>query len=77
MVRQTHEPTSIDTAPAPAGAARAGDVPDRVLVARVRRGDPDAFGDLVERYSTMVTGLCRRFMADHHDALDVAQDAFL
>jgi RNA polymerase sigma-70 factor (ECF subfamily) len=51
--------------------------PDVVLVARCRRGDEGAFGDLVEKYQHLVYGLIYRLAADRTRADDLAQDVFL
>jgi RNA polymerase sigma-70 factor (ECF subfamily) len=49
---------------------------ERDLVARCRQGDESAFGELVERYSPMVTALAAR-LVDAQRADDVAQEVFL
>jgi RNA polymerase sigma-70 factor, ECF subfamily len=50
---------------------------DRVLVDAIRRGDRDAFADLVERDGRAVYRACLRVLGRPHDAEDVAQESFL
>ncbi len=47
------------------------------LILRCRRGDPDAFDELVERYQSRVYSLAYRLLGDADEAFDVAQEAFL
>lgn len=41
-----------------------------------RRSEP-AFAELIQRHGNMVHGVCRRVLADHHEAQDVTQAVFL
>jgi RNA polymerase sigma-70 factor (ECF subfamily) len=50
---------------------------ERAALEAARAGDREAFGLLVERYQRDVYRLCYRYVNDHHDASDLAQDAFL
>lgn len=51
---------------------------DEVLVARVRAGDVDAYGEIVRRYRTPLIAHARRLLAGTgHDPEDVVQDALL
>ncbi len=50
---------------------------DQDLVARVQRGDKSAFDVLVIRYQQRVINLIMRFIPNHAEALDVAQEAFI
>ena len=50
---------------------------DRALIEACQRGDREAFGQLVERYQRDVYRLCFRYVNDHHDANDMAQEVFL
>ncbi len=50
---------------------------DAELVQRCRAGDPDAWGELVDRYSRYVYAICiRGFRLSEEDAEDVFQDVF-
>jgi RNA polymerase sigma-70 factor (ECF subfamily) len=51
--------------------------PDRALVEQTRRGEVDAYGELVRRYQTSVFNVCYRLLGERQDAEDLAQDAFL
>jgi RNA polymerase sigma-70 factor (ECF subfamily) len=50
---------------------------DRDAIEASRRGDGEAFGRLVEQYQRDVYRLCFRYVNNHHDASDLAQEAFL
>ena len=50
---------------------------DAEVIRRVRAGDSDAFGVLVDRYGARIQRLVRGFVRNEEDARDVAQDAFL
>jgi RNA polymerase sigma-70 factor (ECF subfamily) len=58
---------------------RASDESDREreLLTRVREGDRDAFGELVERYLQRAMALAMRLLRHREDAEDLVQDAFL
>lgn len=47
------------------------------LVARCLAGCESAYREFVERYETLVFGVCLRSLGDRHDAEDVAQEVFL
>ena len=50
---------------------------DGQLVARCRTGDPEAWNELVERFSRYVYAICvQAFRLPEHDAEDVFQDVF-
>jgi len=50
---------------------------DREAVLACQGGEREAFDRLVERYQREVYRLCYRYVNDHHDANDLAQDVFL
>jgi RNA polymerase sigma-70 factor, ECF subfamily len=50
---------------------------EREAVAASQRGEREAFDVLVERYQRQVYRLCYRFVNNHEDANDLAQDVFL
>ena len=52
-------------------------VDDGTLVQRCLAGDTAAFDELVERHRRQVYQVCYRFVNNHEDASDLAQDAFL
>ncbi len=49
----------------------------RLLDRFVERREASAFEAIVERYGTLVWGVCRRVLRDHHDAEDAFQATFL
>jgi RNA polymerase sigma-70 factor (ECF subfamily) len=51
--------------------------PDRDLILRARRGETDAFGELVQRYQATVFNVCYRLMSERREAEDMAQEAFI
>jgi RNA polymerase sigma-70 factor, ECF subfamily len=50
---------------------------DRQAIEACRRGEREAFDRLVERYQRDVYRLCYRFVNNHEDANDLAQEAFV
>lgn len=50
---------------------------DRTLVEACLRGDTASFDVLVERHRRQVYQVCYRFVGNHEDASDLAQDVFL
>jgi RNA polymerase sigma-70 factor (ECF subfamily) len=52
-------------------------VDDGTLVEQCLAGDTAAFDELVERHRRQVYQVCYRFVNNHEDASDLAQDAFL
>ena len=50
---------------------------DAELVASTLAGDRDAFDVIVERHRRHVYQLCYRFVGNHEDASDLAQDVFI
>lgn len=55
----------------------AGDADDRALVADFLAGRSEAFDGIVERHQRKVYQLCYRFVGNHEDAADLAQDVFV
>jgi RNA polymerase sigma-70 factor (ECF subfamily) len=50
---------------------------DQLLVERVKKGDKRAFDLLVIKYQSKVLSLVGRYVSDMHEAMDVAQEAFI
>lgn len=50
---------------------------DQELVERVKAGDKQAFNVLVEKYQHKLVKLITRYVHDQHEAMDVAQEAFI
>lgn len=50
---------------------------DRLLVERVRSGDPSAFAEIVGHYRHWVYAIVRPLIGDHHEAEELTQDAFI
>lgn len=53
------------------------DPSDRDLAIRARRGEAEAFGDLVRRYQTSIFNVCYRLLGERREAEDLAQEAFV
>lgn len=50
---------------------------DQKLVERVQQGDKKAFDVLVGKYQHKIISLISRYVSDHSEAMDVAQEAFI
>ncbi|QOC24176.1 RNA polymerase sigma factor RpoE [Wenzhouxiangella sp. AB-CW3] len=50
---------------------------DQALVERVQKGDKKAFDLLVSKYQHKIISLISRYVSDHAEAMDVAQEAFI
>jgi len=50
---------------------------DQLLVERVQQGDKAAFDLLIHKYQHRIVSLIGRYVSDHSEALDVAQEAFI
>ena len=61
--------------PAAAFDPRWAEADDRTLVAICLAGRREAFDVLVERHRRQVYQLCYRYVGNHEDAADLAQDA--
>src|SRR5437879_5543422 len=53
------------------------ELPDEVLVDRLRQKDTDAFAQLYDRHNRMAFGLAYRMLGEPSAAEDVVQEAFL
>jgi RNA polymerase sigma factor (sigma-70 family) len=51
--------------------------PDRDLILRARRGETEAYGELVTRYQSGVFNVCYRMMHERSEAEDMAQETFI
>lgn len=59
------------------GSESVASVTDQQLVERVQNGDNKAFDLLVRKYQHKVVSLVSRYVNDHAEALDIAQEAFI
>jgi len=50
---------------------------DQLLVERVQKGDKQAFDLLIGKYQHRIVSLVARYVSDHTEAQDVAQEAFI
>jgi RNA polymerase sigma-70 factor (ECF subfamily) len=50
---------------------------DRDLILNTRRGDVEAFGELVTRHQTSVFNVCYRFLHEYGEAEDMVQETFI
>ncbi len=50
---------------------------DQLLVERVQKGDKHAFDLLINKYQHRIISLVSRYVSDHSEAQDVAQEAFI
>jgi RNA polymerase sigma-70 factor, ECF subfamily len=63
--------------PTPAGASDLGAADDATLARLAAAGDRSAFDVVVERHRRTVYRVCFRFVGNHEDASDLAQDVFV
>ncbi len=61
----------------PSSPASAPEIQESELVKRARRGDLGAYDDLVRRYQERVYATVYHMTANHEDANDLTQDAFI
>ncbi|QDT38938.1 RNA polymerase sigma factor [Stratiformator vulcanicus] len=73
MIAEMAKPTIQSDSTAPPGAG----VSDARLVEMARRGDQEAFGDLVLRYERRLIRVIMRFVDNTETARDLAQETFL
>ncbi len=52
-------------------------LPDRDLILRIRRGETEAFGELIHRTQTAVFNVCFRLLGERREAEDLTQETFL
>jgi RNA polymerase sigma-70 factor (ECF subfamily) len=69
-------PVTLAATAGPATASRLRE-DDREAIEACRGGDREAFDRLVERYQRDIYRLCYRYVNNHEDANDVAQEVFL
>ncbi|MBI3932240.1 MAG: sigma-70 family RNA polymerase sigma factor [Acidobacteria bacterium] len=69
-------PFLLASAAVPSASSPGGE-DERETVLACQRGQREAFDRLVTRYQRDVYRLCYRYVNNHHDANDLAQDAFL
>jgi len=50
---------------------------DRDLILRARRGETEAYGELVTRYQTNIFNVCYRILHERAEAEDMAQESFM
>jgi len=68
---ETSSPSSSPSAPVPSAAD------EMTLVERARKGDLEAYDDLVRRYQERIYATVYHMTANHEDANDLAQEAFI
>ena len=67
----------LDAPDQPEDAARLGQAADRTLVDECLAGNRAAFDEIVRRNQRQVYKVCYRFVGNHEDASDLAQDVFV
>jgi RNA polymerase sigma-70 factor (ECF subfamily) len=78
MAAALESPFALATASGANSLATAGlREDDRQAVLACQGGEREAFDRLMERYQRDVYRLCYRYVNDHHDANDMAQEVFL
>jgi RNA polymerase sigma-70 factor (ECF subfamily) len=70
-------PLGLASSAAPRGGTSLDAEAERAAVAACRRGEREAFDVLVARYQRPIYRLCYRYVNNHEDANDLAQEAFL
>lgn len=54
-----------------------GDLPEHLLIARLRRKDPNAFEAMVRAHQDRVYDFCVRMLSDREEAFDLTQEIFI
>lgn len=49
----------------------------RDLIKRIKKGEHEAYRDIIERYQTQVFNICLRYVRNRSEAEDLAQEAFI
>src|SRR2546422_296883 len=75
--RKAREEEQSAKPPAPQPPATAEPIDEAVLVERARGGDLAAYDDLVKRYQERIYATIYHMTANHEDANDLAQEAFI
>lgn len=50
---------------------------EKRLIKQVKKGDHQAFAELVDRYKNSVYAICLRMVGDRHEAEDLSQETFI
>ncbi len=67
----------LDLATRPAAIAPVVELPESLLLARLRRKDPAAFEQLVKTHQDRVFDFCVRMVGDREEAFDLTQEIFV
>ena len=59
------------------GGLEAAALQERLLLARLRRGEPEAFEELVRTHQDRLYDFCVRMLGDREEAYDLVQDVFV
>ncbi len=70
-------PLGLAASAAADGSAASPREAEREAIEACRRGEREAFDRLVERYQRDIYRLCYRYVNDHEDANDLAQEVFI
>ena len=76
-VAKSPEPSAPTPVQAPASTPQPPAVEEAVLVKRARQGDLAAYDELVHRYQERIYATVYHMTANHEDANDLAQEAFI
>ncbi len=69
--------SALAAVPSPTGAHALAELDDRALVRRAKLGDLVAYDELVRRYQERIYATIYHMTANHEDANDLAQEAFI